>query len=516
MATACNTWSSRLRWAFLAVVVFIASLFAFICWPYAALPKSTTPWSFAIPNVVENFRWDGERPLNVLFMTWGSRGDHQPNIALGLELARRGHNVTVMGMAKYSDLIQRHQPRIQYRPLVDRYLWGFAAAMAESDGSAFLPLSVEYVFNTSRELTYQYIDAANDVQADVLFGSHSAMLMLHHLSVAQAMGKPLIFLTHDQTLPSRYRSFDMQENRNKDYGAVANMFNHRIFSLVLGAALTVSPSSPWRAVRSELGLTTPWPFLEVLHPSVLADVPTFLTADTTLWPRQPDFPPHWYSTGFFVTRSDETESTEHRQTRGVLEWIEQRKQSAVHRPVLYFGQGSFDHHSREVFTDIFLDALEELQMDGITLRSTVDERLKDAAGSEKYAHVHVLDQMDQTLVFPRLDVIVHHGGAGSASQAIRSGKPSICMPSMPFQQVWGGVIEEYGAGALLLPDQTLEAWRNGTNLLAAKVRTVLQGDTKEKARALGELVLQQPDGVSFAAVKVEEHMKELVDRKSVV
>jgi hypothetical protein len=50
---------------------------------------------------IENFSWDGRRPLKVVFMTWGSRGDHQPNVALGLELARRGHHVTVMGMDKY-------------------------------------------------------------------------------------------------------------------------------------------------------------------------------------------------------------------------------------------------------------------------------------------------------------------------------------------------------------------------------------------------------------------------------
>ena len=62
-------------------------------------------WSNTIPEVLEHFNWDGERPLNVVFLTWGSRGDHQPNIALGLELARRGHNVTIMGLGKYRHII---------------------------------------------------------------------------------------------------------------------------------------------------------------------------------------------------------------------------------------------------------------------------------------------------------------------------------------------------------------------------------------------------------------------------
>ena len=45
------------------------------------------------------------------------------------------------------------------------------------------------------------------------------------------------------------------------------------------------------------------------------------------------------------------------------------------------------------------------------------------------------------------------------------------------------------------------------------VRAVLQTQTKEKAKALGESALQQPDGVRLAAEKVEEHLKELFLRK---
>ena len=36
--------------------------------------------------------WDGSRPLNFLFLGFGTRGDHQPQVALGLELSKLGHN----------------------------------------------------------------------------------------------------------------------------------------------------------------------------------------------------------------------------------------------------------------------------------------------------------------------------------------------------------------------------------------------------------------------------------------
>lgn len=93
--------------------------------PFAALVQHEEPLWSHIPGVVSQFTWDGKHPLNILFMTWGSRGDHQPNIALGLELARRGHNVTVMGLEKYRHLIEQH-PSIHYFPLVDSNLWKLA------------------------------------------------------------------------------------------------------------------------------------------------------------------------------------------------------------------------------------------------------------------------------------------------------------------------------------------------------------------------------------------------------
>lgn len=255
-------------------VVLISSFAVWVVLPFRSLDRATTPWSFVIPNVVENLSWDGDRPLNVLFMTWGSRGDHQPNVALGLELARRGHNVTVMGLEKYSELIKRHAPLLNYEPLVDDYLWDFARAIGVSDGTDLLPLSVGYVFDTSRQLTGQYIEAARKVNADVVMGSHSAVLMLHHLTAAQALQRPLFFLTHDLTLPTSERSFHMGEYRNRNYGTINNIMNHRLFSLVFGAALTASPTSPFRQLRRELGLKTPWPFMEVLHPQTLQDIPT--------------------------------------------------------------------------------------------------------------------------------------------------------------------------------------------------------------------------------------------------
>ena len=104
------------------------------------LPEINQVWT-TLPNISTNFRWDGQRPLNVLFLTWGSRGDHQPNIALGVELGRRGHNVTVFGLAKYRDIIERHKRWIRYAPLQDDHVWKLAEQFGNSEGTDFLELT---------------------------------------------------------------------------------------------------------------------------------------------------------------------------------------------------------------------------------------------------------------------------------------------------------------------------------------------------------------------------------------
>ena len=134
-------------------------------------------------------RWDGRRPLKFLFLTWGSRGDLQPNVALGLELARRGHKVTVMGSADYSEMVVRHA-ELKFELFDDPYLWQLAVAFGSSKGDDFLSLVSGYIQNGSAAQIQQYMRAGRE--ADVLFGNHAAMMMLQHVTVAEALNKPLL------------------------------------------------------------------------------------------------------------------------------------------------------------------------------------------------------------------------------------------------------------------------------------------------------------------------------------
>jgi sterol 3beta-glucosyltransferase len=495
------------RWGFLLIVPLLA-LFSFIWFLVSFLQLDRISnvreiWT-TIPNITESFGWDGVRPLNVVFMTWGARGDHQPNIALGIELGRRGHNVTVLGLDKYRHFIERHEPLIHYAPLHDDYVWNLAEQFGASEGADFLELARAYTVNSSRQLISQYMTAGRD--ADALFGNHAATILLHHLTVAEALQKPLFFTTHDLTLPTGQYSFDLAESRVKNYGRLKNIVNHRLFSLIFGLFLTFG-NCHWRTVRRELGLGAPWPFMELFSPRRLADFPVFYTADATLWPPPSDHPMHWYSTGYFVTQLDADGVPP--STAIIEAWLLERRH--LGRELVYFGQGSFSHHDQAAFTDILIDACTTLGLDAVVLESTVDNRPELPSMILKVSDVH------QDWLFPQCSVIVHHGGAGTASQCIRSGKPCLCIPSMPFQEIWGGRLEEYGAGSLLRPSDALHAWKtNRTNLLISAISRASTELSRERAAELGGQASRKSReaGVSSAAEKVELHLRALLSQRS--
>lgn len=206
--------------------------------------------------------------------------------------------------------------------------------------------------------------------------------------------------------------------------------------------------------------------------------------------------------GFFLTpQADGAEAS----TRVVQEWMNSRR--SLQRPIVYFGQGSFSHHDRTAFTDVLLDAIDTLHMDAVALENTIDNR------THLPPTVLTIPEVDQDWLFPQCAVIVHHGGAGTSSQCIRSGAPGICVPSMPFQEIWGGQLEEYGAGVFLRPQDVLQAWRNDTctNLLARAIQQATALHVRKHASELGAAAREfsKQAGVKLAGDATEKHLRAL-------
>jgi sterol 3beta-glucosyltransferase len=79
------------------------------------------------------------------------------------------------------------------------------------------------------------------------------------------------------------------------------------------------------------------------------------------------------------------------------------------------------------------------------------------AGVELPKTVFALEAAPHDWLFPRMAAVVHHGGAGTTSAALRAGVPSLVAPFMADQSFWGGRIAALGAGPAPFPRRGLTA-----------------------------------------------------------
>jgi UDP:flavonoid glycosyltransferase YjiC (YdhE family) len=68
------------------------------------------------------------------------------------------------------------------------------------------------------------------------------------------------------------------------------------------------------------------------------------------------------------------------------------------------------------------------------------------AGVELPNSVFALEAAPHDWLYPRMAAVVHHGGAGTTSAALRAGVPSVVLPFIADQVFWGKRIAAIGAG----------------------------------------------------------------------
>lgn len=84
-------------------------------------------------------------------------------------------------------------------------------------------------------------------------------------------------------------------------------------------------------------------------------------------------------------------------------------------------------------------------------------------------------------IFPKMSLIIHHGGAGSTGAAFRAGVPAIVIPFAADQYFWGLQVEKTGCGPSPLPARNL----NSENLYNTLKHVLENSDYYLRSRELG-------------------------------
>jgi sterol 3beta-glucosyltransferase len=405
-------------------------------------------------------------------LTWGTRGDVQPFVALGAELARRGHRVTLAARAPFQAFIEQYG--LDFHPLeedgTEQLMQELASASA---GLAGVKLFLKWQRQLIGPQFRQFWEASRE--ADVLISN--AAYTLPALHVAESRGLPIVQAFFDPVfLPTR--SYGLFDEHLQDRGALRNLLSTRLRNIAT-AALTADVVGTWRRRQ---GLS--WLRLGELHaPAHVFRMPVFAAWSTALLPRPGDWPEPVVQTGRWHWPVEERVSPSLRQFM-----------EAGPAPV-YIGFGSWGTHDKTAVTELILQALRRTGNRGVLHRNTVDGRTSFPED------VHVDDNLPHEWLFPQVKAVVHHGGAGTTGAVATAGVPSVIVPAFFGQVPWGGIVRQRGVGTMLARSAL------SADSLAEALREVGQPQVREQARALGQRAKAE-GGVTRAADEIERRLRE--------
>lgn len=152
---------------------------------------------------------------------------------------------------------------------------------------------------------------------------------------------------------------------------------------------------------------------------------------------------------------------------------------------VYFGFGSMPDADPAATTRMVLDAVERLGV-----RAIVSAGWARLGGVALREGVIEIGAVSHPLLFPRCAAIVHHGGAGTTTNALRAGVPQVLVPHLADQFYWGQRVADLGIGLSTRRKHRIDA-RDLTATLAA----VLDNEAlAERSRDLGARALAEAEG----------------------
>ena len=159
-------------------------------------------------------------------------------------------------------------------------------------------------------------------------------------------------------------------------------------------------------------------------------------------------------------------------------------------PPIYLGFGSMTDPAPSKTTRSLVEAVTALGC-----RAVISRGWAGLAGDSLPENVFAVGGISHARLFPRVALVVHHGGAGTTTTAARAGVPQVVVPHVLDQFYWARRVSLLGLGPPPLPRSRL-----GAEALAATLAATLDNDVlAERARALGARLREVPPHVGTLA-----------------
>jgi sterol 3beta-glucosyltransferase len=422
------------------------------------------------------------RPKSILILTLGSHGDVQPYVALGLGLRGAGHRVTLCAPLFFEPFIRGHG--LDYAPMDN----GFVDLLNALEGRQALermggPLGVLKVLVT---LVPKVGPLQERVQRDAWAAAQAVApdLIVFHpklggaTDIAETLAIPAVLAPlFPQCVPTdAFAAVGLPE------WPLGRLYRRGSYRLVqyLGKRIGGGPIRRWREANG-LGAAPPamGPFTDARG----RPRPVMHGFSPLLCPRPDDWPADAAVVGDWPLAA----AVDYQPPDDLAAFL------AAGPPPVYVGFGSMAGRHPEAKARVVLAALELAGVRGLVARGWGGLDPVDLPST-----VHAVDQVPHDWLFPRVAVVVHHGGAGTTHAGLRAGRPTVICPFFGDQPFWGRRVQQLGVGPAPIRQGRLTAAR----LSAAIEQASSDAGMARRAAALGER-LRAEDGVAAAVAFLE-------------
>lgn len=413
--------------------------------------------------------------MRVAILTLGSRGDVQPYVALARGLALAGYEPAVLAAPAFRGFVEAHGVPWRSFDCGDPRALIHSAEGRAIVGSSGNPLRLlrEMAQLLEPLLEKGYTEAwQNTADADALIVAPTA------LTVGQALrerrGLPFVggFLQPGHPTAAFASWMFPAIPRWLPFCGALRRASHRLVWRLLFAVMRAAND---RARGSVLGLG---PARNCFAEMVERRWPTLYGFSPTVVPKPADWGPEVDVTGYWFLDREPC----WRPPAPLEAFL------AAGSPPICVGFGSMPSPDPSALAREVVGALARAGRRGILLSGW------GALGEVELPEtVLALEGAPHDWLYPRCAAVVHHGGAGTTSAALRAGVPSLVVPFMADQWFWGSRVAAIGAGPSWFPRRKLTAERFGDVL-----RDLVENPEYREGARRAATALAAEDGVARA------------------
>ena len=426
--------------------------------------------------------------MNIVIITLGTRGDVQPYIALGQGLKARGHRVTLCTCLSFKQEIDKNGLDYGYinNQMIDFIHSDVGKRLIEQTTSVFALMKVYFqMANKIKPMQQATIDdswfATKRAKPDLILFHPKAVGAIHF---ADKLHIPAV-LTLLQPMAVPTKAFACAVFKPKNLGGWYNKLTYT-FMLRLSALGTRKLTSDWRRAN---GLSSDHQSTSLLHDCSGDLIPVLHGYSEHVVPRPKDWPDHAKTTGYWVGSS----SKNWQPPEELLAFINQSESQTL----VYAGFGSMAGTSATRLGELILQALQKAKV-----RAVIASGWGGIDIDQCPDHVLLIEQAPHDWLFPRMDVVIHHGGAGTTASAIRAGCAQIICPFCVDQPFWGEQIHKLGLGVKPIKQKSLTVGK-----LVHAIRVVTNKQSIIDKVNQYQQKLAQEDGVANAVRYIEQSQR---------